>query len=480
MIPRKAKQTLLSLVTSEPSKDGGPPKSTQSTVSAGDWDAHPASSASTQSAHSHSKSAEPNSGAADPWMVVSGATFLSNPVQGGVSSTVSTPMTAREEQLNRLPPLQLLERNDDTDPVLDVDIAHQIRLELPRKLRNATKWNLVYSSDQHGISMTTLYHRCRGKGPMILAVKDTYDCVFGAFINEELKPNLTYYGTGEWQAPASPTLGPSPLPSPSPLQLFSTTTTPATGRSPAPSPAPLSNIQAPSSRAGQMRENRRQDLLQAMSDQLSMSGGARSPSPSPLSSQHQVNSPSFSPSLRPVGVSPAPIPTSTPIASSALTSTPPSHSNDTSATGPSVLTPRRKKKQKVVQFWQWSGKNDYMVLSEPGFIGLGGGDGKFGLWIHSDLERGHSARCATFENEPLAAACRQPIRVPKVDDAADAVTPLSSQASQATPSPAITLHGVGGVHAVKHDKADQSLRSASPSDREEFYCQTIEIWSLVL
>lgn len=55
----------------------------------------------------------------------------------------------------------------------------QIRLELPRKLRNATKWNLVYSSDQHGISMTTLYHRCRGKGPMILAVKDSYDCVSG-------------------------------------------------------------------------------------------------------------------------------------------------------------------------------------------------------------------------------------------------------------------------------------------------------------
>lgn len=29
-------------------------------------------------------------------------------------------------------------------------------------------------------------------------------------------------------------------------------------------------------------------------------------------------------------------------------------------------------------------------------------DGKFGLWLHSDLERGHSERCATFGNEKLA------------------------------------------------------------------------------
>jgi len=61
--------------------------------------------------------------------------------------------------------------------------ASQIRLELPRKLRNATKWSLVYSSDQHGISMTTLYHRCKGKGPVVLAIKDTTDAVSWALHN---------------------------------------------------------------------------------------------------------------------------------------------------------------------------------------------------------------------------------------------------------------------------------------------------------
>ncbi|KAI7828775.1 TLD-domain-containing protein [Gamsiella multidivaricata] len=226
-------------------------------------------------------------------------------------------MSGRVEQISKLPPLQLLDRYEDTDPVLDLEAAHLIRLELPRKLRNATKWNLVYSSDQHGISMTTLYHRCKGKGPMILAIKDTMDCVFGAFVNQELAPHLSYYGTGEWYV-------------------------------------------------------------------------------------------------------------------------------------------RLNKGQKAVQFWKWTGKNDYMILSEPGFIGFGGGDGKFGLWIHSDLEIGHSSRCATFDNEPLATACLRPIR------------PVASSEQEQQ-------------QKQMNDAPGSRSRSSSPkNDEEEFYCQTVEIWSMAL
>ncbi|KAK3808271.1 MAG: TLDc domain-containing protein, partial [Benniella sp.] len=191
-----------------------------------------------------------------------------------------------------------------------------IRLELPRKLRNATKWNLVYSSDQHGISMTTLFYRCKGKGPMVLAIKDTRNGVFGAFVNEELKTHLSYYGTGECSG-------------------------------------------------------------------------------------------------------------------------------------------KREKKKKLVQFWKWTAKNNYMVLAEPGFIGFGGGDGKFGLWIHSDLERGHSERCATFDNEPLAAASRRPVHLGD--------------------------HGKVGDASPTSRPGTVKLQSPSPkNDKGEFYCQTIEIWSIAL
>ncbi|KAI8360339.1 TLD-domain-containing protein [Mortierella sp. GBAus27b] len=243
----------------------------------------------------------------DSWTVVTGSGYDHGAAP--LSSEARTPLSARQEQINKLPPLQLLDRNQDSDPVLDLEIAQQIRIELPRKLRNGTKWNLVYSSDQHGISMTTLYHRCKGKGPMILAIKDTTNAVFGAFVNEELKTGLSYYGTGE------------------------------------------------------------------------------------------------------------------------------------------CFLWNRKKKQKVVQFWKWTGKNNYVILSEPGFIGFGGGDGKFGLWIHSDLERGHSERCATFDNEPLAAASHHPLQQP----------------------------GTPGLQEA------QKPGSSSPkSDKNEFYCQTIEIWSIAL
>ncbi|KAF9582925.1 oxidation resistance protein 1, partial [Lunasporangiospora selenospora] len=176
MIPRKTKQTL-SLVTTEQSHHGGPARSTQTTVHTGDWGERSARSGTTSTSDSQRPPNSATSPNQDPWMLVTGSgsatatPFFSTgndaiarlqPNNNGSSSSIDsvpTPTLTREEQVNKLPPLQLLDRYDDSDPVLDVDIAAQIRLELPRRLRNATKWSLVYSSDQHGISMSTLFHR---------------------------------------------------------------------------------------------------------------------------------------------------------------------------------------------------------------------------------------------------------------------------------------------------------------------------------
>ncbi|KAF9184366.1 oxidation resistance protein 1 [Haplosporangium sp. Z 767] len=483
MCPQKAKQSVLSLVTKEQPKYG-PARSTQSTVNGGDW-GEPTIPGSTD------YGVEPTSAASgqDPWMLVtgSGSSYISdmrdnsnnnsniniaNSNRSGFSSDLSTPLLVREEQLNRLPTLQLLDRNEDTDPVLDLEVAHQIRLELPRRLRNATKWNLIYSSDQHGISMTTLFHRCKDKGPMILAIKDTTDAVFGAYVTEEFKPNLSYYGNGEcflWnvttlatspQPPASPVFEPSPLPSPSPLQLASTVTTPNAGRSPFHSaPSSSSSSFSKVSNSNGQGDDRRHDLFQAMNDRLNTGNIRITRSPSPLSlstQQHLANSPSSSPTLRPT--------TSTQEGQTPTGMTP-------GAMGvPHQSGGKRKKKQRVVQFWKWTGKNDYMVLSEPGFIGLGGGDGKFGLWIHSDLERGNSARCATFDNEPLAAACHHPLRA------------VSEQQSRSHGNVnAGSLAAATAPMRKTEEEVRGSRRSSSPKDdKEEFYCQTVEIWAMVL
>ncbi|KAJ7153463.1 TLD-domain-containing protein [Mycena crocata] len=51
--------------------------------------------------------------------------------------------------------------------------------------------------------------------------------------------------------------------------------------------------------------------------------------------------------------------------------------------------------------YKWTGKNEYVALCEDGFISFGGGDGHYGLYLDDTLFDGSSARCPTFENEPL-------------------------------------------------------------------------------
>lgn len=49
-----------------------------------------------------------------------------------------------------------------------------------------------------------------------------------------------------------------------------------------------------------------------------------------------------------------------------------------------------------------TGRNDYYMLCETGFIAAGCGEGKFGLWLDGQLEYGHSHGVPTFDNDPLS------------------------------------------------------------------------------
>ncbi|KAI9492529.1 TLD-domain-containing protein [Zychaea mexicana] len=171
--------------------------------------------------------------------------------------------------LDIMDPPQLVGRKEDTEPVLDRTISEKLRPYLPRRHRLTTQWSLLYSLDQHGSSLTTLYRQCRSyRGPCVLAIKDADDTIFGAFLNETLQANsASYYGTGI--------------------------------------------------------------ILTSFLWKYCKNTGN-------------------------------------------------------------------------VQVFPWTGKNEYMILSETEFIAIGGGDGKFGLWINSDLEHGHSEPCPTFDNESLS------------------------------------------------------------------------------
>ncbi|EGW31510.1 uncharacterized protein SPAPADRAFT_62089, partial [Spathaspora passalidarum NRRL Y-27907] len=124
--------------------------------------------------------------------------------------------------------------------LLDLELANNIRNLIPARFQLFDSWELVYSMEQHGISLNTLYRHCNldfqlrqfkkkkkaekgfadsivsnmvvgdistsrypieGKRPIayVLIIKDENNCKFGAYLNQNLKPmdQKRYYGNGE-------------------------------------------------------------------------------------------------------------------------------------------------------------------------------------------------------------------------------------------------------------------------------------------
>jgi len=84
----------------------------------------------------------------------------------------------------------------------------QIRPHLPALTKLPRHWTLLYSLDQHGISLNTLYSRCEPRVPSrahpnppkggLLVLKDARDAVFGAWLSEGVRLEKGgYYGSGE-------------------------------------------------------------------------------------------------------------------------------------------------------------------------------------------------------------------------------------------------------------------------------------------
>ncbi|KAK0526895.1 oxidation resistance protein 1 [Tilletia horrida] len=241
------------------------------------------------------------------------------------------PDPAHQLVLRRPITVTLTDRHELTSEVIMPWHASHLQAALPPRLRLGRTWKLLYSLDQHGMSLATLYNNvARGLDPsrarggtgaggasdlasgdsymrgasaaargavgigtggglrkvggglsiteagLILAVKDADDNIFGAFINERLRPKSSYYGTGE-------------------CFLWKTTRQP--------------------------------------------------------------------PSL--LAINPD-------------------------------LEPNR------IKTFRWTGRNDYVLLTEASFLSMGGGDnGRYGLWLDSSLENGVSSRCSTFGNDVL-------------------------------------------------------------------------------
>jgi hypothetical protein len=130
------------------------------------------------------------------------------PTSVTLTDGMADPATSKKELtqllLDTLPPLLLLDRESDTVPVLSLSLAEAIRTQLPHMHRESRRWSLLYSLEQHGISLSTLYRLSSAyNGPIILGIKNNLGELFGAFLTDSLIPRGGYYGTGEcflWKA----------------------------------------------------------------------------------------------------------------------------------------------------------------------------------------------------------------------------------------------------------------------------------------
>ncbi|WWC64170.1 uncharacterized protein I303_106778 [Kwoniella dejecticola CBS 10117] len=100
--------------------------------------------------------------------------------------------------------IKLLGRRESTVPILEAANAVSLRHHLPPRQRLSSAWTLLFSLDQHGASLSTMYrlidrfgqtHKTSGN---VLIVCDAHGNRFGVFMNECIaKREGTYYGSGE-------------------------------------------------------------------------------------------------------------------------------------------------------------------------------------------------------------------------------------------------------------------------------------------
>ncbi|QLG73052.1 hypothetical protein HG535_0E01360 [Zygotorulaspora mrakii] len=89
--------------------------------------------------------------------------------------------------------------------LLTPEMCDEIRTLMPMRVQLYTEWKLLYSLEQHGASLKSLYHNVvpQSKRPArvgyVIIIQDRRHGLFGAYCNEPFHPteNRRYYGNGE-------------------------------------------------------------------------------------------------------------------------------------------------------------------------------------------------------------------------------------------------------------------------------------------
>jgi hypothetical protein len=265
-----------------------------------------------------------------------------------------------------LTPLSLHGYRDTTSSrarLLHRAVAEEIRLLTPPRLQLTERWNLIYSLEQHGSTLSTLYSLCdahRGKrGGFVLVVRDGRDGIFGAYLSEAPRPQASYYGSGEcflWKASILPKSSLTSSTNLLPDLGFDLSSLP-----PPPSAdtthldARITTIAATSALS---RKNSSAEVVR---------NGSISSSSSASNQQQQQQQQR--------------------------------NQNQNQNQDPSSPTTSDRIRFKA---FPYSGENDFTIFCQSEYLSVGGGDGHYGLWLGRNLSEGVSATCPTFGNEPLS------------------------------------------------------------------------------
>jgi TLD len=118
------------------------------------------------------------------------------------SSAIDVPLPQLHDSEPPLSPIQIHGYiPSTTERLLSPPMAEDIRPMMPMKHQVHSDWELVYSLDQHGTSLATLYARCKAlstpQAGFVVVVKDRAGNTFGAYLSDYPRIHAHYYGTGE-------------------------------------------------------------------------------------------------------------------------------------------------------------------------------------------------------------------------------------------------------------------------------------------
>ncbi|KAI8084942.1 TLD-domain-containing protein [Halteromyces radiatus] len=93
----------------------------------------------------------------------------------------------------------LLKGSSWNDACLDQWLANSLQSWLPRRVASSSQWNLLYSLNQHGCSLRTLYDQTsrHPSSANLIVIQTANEETIGAYLSESLKTAQCYYGSGE-------------------------------------------------------------------------------------------------------------------------------------------------------------------------------------------------------------------------------------------------------------------------------------------